>query len=107
MQKYLLVTGIVLGVSISTMAQKSRVISANNLLESENFQEAKEAIDLAVINPKTADWHRTYLVKGLLCQNAFEAGFEKEDEKKKKGGGSQKKKTSPPKKKYPRKRKLA
>jgi len=82
MQKYLLLTGIVLCVSISTMAQKSRVISANNLLESENYQEAKEAIDLAVINPKTADWHRTYLVKGLLCQNAFEAGFEKEDEKK-------------------------
>jgi tetratricopeptide (TPR) repeat protein len=63
------------------MAQKSRVISANNLLEAENYQEAKEAIDLAVINPKTAEWRRTYLVKGLLCQNAFEAGFEKEDEK--------------------------
>ena len=63
------------------MAQKSRVISANNLLESENYQDAKEAIDLAVINPKTSDWHRTYLVKGLLCQKAFEAGFEKEDEK--------------------------
>ncbi len=57
------------------MAQKSRVISANNLLESENYQDAKEAIDLAVINPKTSDWHRTYLVKGLLCQKAFEAGF--------------------------------
>ena len=63
------------------MAQKSRVISANNLLESEKYQDAKEAIDLAVINPKTSDWHRTYLVKGLLCQKAFEAGFEKEDEK--------------------------
>ena len=82
MKKYLLFTGILLCVSIGTMAQKSRVISANNLLESENYQEAKEAIDLAVINPKTADWPRTYLVKGLLCQVAFEAGFEKEDEKK-------------------------
>jgi len=82
MQKSLLFTGIILSVSISTLAQKSRVISANNLLESEKYQEAKEAIDLAVINPKTADWHRTYLVKGLLCQNAFDAGFEKEDKKK-------------------------
>ena len=82
MQKSLLFTGIILSVAIGTMAQKSRVISANNLLESEKYQEAKEAIDLAVINPKTADWHRTYLVKGLLCQNAFDAGFEKEDEKK-------------------------
>lgn len=82
MQKYLLFTGIFLCVSISTMAQKSRVISANNLLESASYQDAKEAIDLAVINPKTADWHRTYLVKGLLCQSAFEAGFEEEDEKK-------------------------
>ncbi len=63
------------------MAQKSRVISANNLLESEKYEDAREAIDLAVTNPKTADWHRTYLVKGMLCQKAFEAGFEKEDEK--------------------------
>ncbi len=82
MQKYLFFTAIILCISIGTMAQKSRVISANNLLESEKYQEAKEAIDLAVINPKTADWHRTYLVKGLLSQKAFEAGFEKEDEKK-------------------------
>ncbi len=82
MQKFLFFTGIILCFALSTEAQKSRVISANNLLESEKYDEAKETIELAVNHPKTADWHRTFLVKGLLCQKAFEAGFEKEDKKK-------------------------
>jgi len=68
--------------SLSAIAQKSRVISANNLIDSEQYEEAKIAIDLAVKHKKTADWHRTYLVKGLLCQKAFESGFDKEEKKK-------------------------
>jgi len=57
------------------------VISANNLIESEKFEDAKEAIELAISNDRTSAWHRTYLVKGLLCQKAFESGFDKNETK--------------------------
>ena len=73
---------LILSLSLLASAQKSRVISANNLIDSEKFEEAKTAIELAVMHPKSADWHRTYLVKGLLCQKAFDSGFDKEDKKK-------------------------
>lgn len=61
--------------------QKSRVLSAIQLIESAKYSEAKESIDLAVWNDRTAEWSRTYYAKGLLCQRAYEAGKEKKDEK--------------------------
>jgi len=73
---------VIIGLSLTVSAQRSRVVSANNLIDSEKFEEAKVAIDLAVLNDKTSEWHRTYLAKGLLCQKAFESGFDKEEEKK-------------------------
>lgn len=81
MRKVVFLSFIIFGLSVSVCAQKSRVISANNLIESEKFEDAKEAIELAIANDKTSDWHRTYLVKGLLCQKAFESGFDKNETK--------------------------
>jgi len=77
MRRVLFFSLIILGLLPAVQAQKSRVISANNLIESEKFEEAKIAIDQAVQNSKTFEWHRTYLVKGLLCQKAFESGFKR------------------------------
>lgn len=82
MRKVVFLSVTFIGLSLTGLAQKSRVISANNFIEEEKYVEAKEAIDLAVLNGKTFDWHRTYLVKGLLCQKAFESGFEKDETKK-------------------------
>lgn len=82
MSKVVFLSIAILGLSLTVCAQKSRVISANNLIEDEKYVEAKEAIELAILNKKTTNWHRTYLVKGLLCQKAFESGFDKNETKK-------------------------
>ncbi len=71
-----------LGMTMIATGQKSRVLSVFQMIESGKYDEAKEAIELAVWNDKTSRWNRTYYAKGLLCQKAFEAGFEKNDTKK-------------------------
>ncbi len=63
-------------------AQRSRVLSVFQLIESKKYEEAKEAIELAVWNDNTSRWHRTYYAKGALCQTAWEEGFEGNDSKK-------------------------
>jgi len=65
---------------LAAQGQKSRVLSVIQMIESEKFKEAKTAIDQIVENPSSSEWPRTYYTRGLLCQKAFEAGFEKEDE---------------------------
>ena len=52
------------------------------MIGQKNYDEAKEAIELAVWNDKTSSWARTYYVRGILCQTAFEDGFEKREVKK-------------------------
>ncbi len=69
-------------ISLTASAQKSRVISATQMMGQGKYEEAKEAIELAVWNDKTSSWARTYYVRGLLCQTAYEEGFEKRDVKK-------------------------
>jgi tetratricopeptide (TPR) repeat protein len=55
-------------------AQKSKVIAAFQLIETEKFKEAKELVEEALQDDKTKDWYRTWHAKGLLCQKAYEAG---------------------------------
>ena len=69
-------------IPLAGIAQKSRVLSVFQMIESEKYEEAKEAIELAAWNDKTSRWHRTYYAKGLLCQRAFEKGFDKNETKK-------------------------
>lgn len=80
--KRMLFIAALMGMTMIISGQKSRVLSVFQLIESEKYDEAREAIDLAVWNDKTSRWHRTYYAKGLLCQKAFEAGFEKGEIKK-------------------------
>ncbi len=67
--------------TLSLSGQKSRVLAVKQLMDTEKYQEAKESIELAVWNDKTAKWPRTYYTKGLLCQTAYEAGIKKNDNK--------------------------
>jgi tetratricopeptide (TPR) repeat protein len=67
---------------LGASAQKSRVLSAIQMIDQKKYEEAKEAIELAIWNDKTSSWARTYYVRGLLCQVAFEDGFEKREVKK-------------------------
>ncbi len=68
--------------TLGISAQKSRVVSAVQMIGQGKYDEAKDAIELAVWNDKTSSWARTYYVRGLLCQTAYEEGFEKRDVKK-------------------------
>ena len=81
MKRFLLILLLIL-TTLGLSAQKSRVVSAVQMIEQKKYSEAKEAIELAVWNDKTSSWARTYYVRGLLCQTAFEDGFEKREVKK-------------------------
>jgi tetratricopeptide (TPR) repeat protein len=71
--------GLLVALPVAMAAQKSKVLSVFQLIEAENYGDAKEAMEQAIWNEKTSGWPRTYYAKGLLCQKAFEAGFEKND----------------------------
>ncbi len=70
---------LMLALAGTLQAQKSRVLAVIQLIETEKFKEAKESIELAVWNDRTADWSRTWYARGLLCQKAYEKGVEKKD----------------------------
>lgn len=57
-------------------------MSVFQMIDQQKYDEAKESIELATWNEKTARWHRTYYAKGLLCQTAYEDGYPKRDIKK-------------------------
>lgn len=80
-RKHRVVIWLLLGLSPVVLGQKSRVLSVIQLIESEKYEEAKESIELAVWNDRTSEWSRTYYARGLLCQQAYEAGKEKNDKK--------------------------
>lgn len=65
---------LLLGLTLSLSGQKSRVMAVIQMIDAEKYDDAKEAIELAVWNDKTSGWHRTYYAKGLLCQTAYEEG---------------------------------
>lgn len=67
--------------ALPALGQKSRVLSVMQMIDSKKYSEAREAIELAVSNDRTANWHRTYYAKGLLCQTAYEEGVKSKDSK--------------------------
>jgi len=73
---------LLLGLTFSVLGQKSKVMAVKQMIDAGKYDEAKEAIELAVLNDRTSRWHRTYYVKGLLCQTAYETGVEKNESKK-------------------------
>ena len=80
MKQYLFLF-LILGLSLSVSGQKSKVLAAKQMIDGGKYDEAKEAIELAIANDRTSNWHRTYFTKGLLCQAAYEAGVDKDDAK--------------------------
>ena len=65
---------VLLGITLGVSGQKSRVMAVMQMIDAEKYDEAKEAIELAIWNDKTSRWPRTYYAKGLLCQTAYEGG---------------------------------
>ena len=80
--KHNIVILVLVSLTLSLSAQKSKVMAVKQMIDAGKFEEAKEDIDLAVEHSKTSDWAKTYYTKGLLCQTAYEQGIDKNDSKK-------------------------
>ena len=61
---------IFIGFSLLSHAQKSKVISVFQLIETEKYEDARKAIEEAITDEKTLNWPRTWYARGYLCQIA-------------------------------------
>lgn len=61
-------------ISVAASAQKGKVTAAESFIAQGAFDKAKEAIETAIANPKSAVLAKTFYVKGKLCQAAFDSG---------------------------------
>jgi tetratricopeptide (TPR) repeat protein len=69
------------GCAVMTPLQKSKLIAAFHLIEIKNYQEAKKVIEEMTEDEKSSKWARTWYARGLLAQNAYREGIEKNDRK--------------------------
>jgi len=72
MLRLYIITLILFGCSMLAYAQRSKVISVFQLIETAKYDEAKKAIEEAITDEKTMEWPKTWYAKGLLCQTAYE-----------------------------------
>ncbi len=61
-------------ISAGAFGQKGKITAAESFISQKAYDKAKEAIELAIANPKSAILAKTYYVKGKLCQKAFDDG---------------------------------
>jgi tetratricopeptide (TPR) repeat protein len=62
-----------ISVTLGAYAQMGKVTSAQSFIDQQLLDKAKDALDLALINEKSKDNPKTYLVKGKLCQAIFKS----------------------------------
>ncbi len=72
MKKFFLLLAVI-SISVTSVAQKGKITSALSLIEQGQLDKAKEAIDQAAANEKTANWYNTYFAKGKLCQAVYKS----------------------------------
>lgn len=72
MKKFLLLIA-AFSISIVAMPQKGKVTSALGFIDQGNLDKAKDALDQAVKDDKTATWPNTYFAIGKLCQATFKS----------------------------------
>lgn len=62
-----------ISVTYGTFAQMGKVASAQNYIDQGLLDKAKEAIDQALVNEKSKDNPKTWVVKGKLAQESFKS----------------------------------
>jgi len=82
MKKLVFLTLIATFSPLLLQAQKSKVITTLQLIDASKFSEAKITIEEAIEDNNTDSWHKTWYVRGLLCQTAYQEGVAKNDKKK-------------------------
>ncbi len=76
--KRLIFLAIILGGCSSMLPlQRSGLITAFHLIEDEKYEEARDFIENMVEDEEAAGWPRTWHARGLLYQNAYREGKEK------------------------------
>ncbi|MFO7655709.1 MAG: tetratricopeptide repeat protein [Bacteroidales bacterium] len=70
--RYISLLLILSGCSVLLQAQRSKVISVFQLIETAKYDDAKKAIEEALTDKKTMEWPKTWYARGLLCQVAYE-----------------------------------
>jgi tetratricopeptide (TPR) repeat protein len=81
MKRIILLMGAVV-MSVSLMAQKGKVVSAENLLATNDLEGARKAIDEAIANEKSNTWPKTYIVGAKVYTKLFQNGKDKDGIKK-------------------------
>ena len=61
-------------ISAAASAQKGKITAAETFIREGAYDKAKEAIEEAIVNPKSSGLAKTYYVKGQLCQAAYDSG---------------------------------
>lgn len=82
MKKSILFIPLLIAFSFSLHAQRSKVLAAFQLIDNNKFDEAKIAVEDAILYKKTKDWTKTWYARGLLAQTAYEKGVKEKDKKK-------------------------
>ncbi|HOW40161.1 MAG TPA: tetratricopeptide repeat protein [Bacteroidales bacterium] len=72
MKKFFLLIAVI-SISIGAMSQKGKVTSALSYIDQGQLDKAKEAIDQALLDEKSATWPNTFFAKGKLAQAAWES----------------------------------
>lgn len=72
MKKFFLLVAVI-SISIASVAQKGKVTSALSYIDQGQLDKAKEALDQAAANEKTANWFNTFYAKGKLCQAVYKS----------------------------------
>lgn len=79
MKRLILFVFVFLGPAFLLSAQKSKVFGVFQLIEKGKYEEAKGIIEDAIKENNTRKWPRTWYARGLICQNAYRTGMEKDD----------------------------
>ncbi len=81
----LIITAMAVSISacsaLEAVAQKGKVSSALNFVDTGNLDKAQEAVDAALVHEKTKDWPKTHYAMGRVAQAMWEKGSESNDEK--------------------------
>ena len=72
MKKFILLLAVI-SISVGAMAQKGKVTSALSYIDQGQLDKAKEAIDQALVDEKSATWPNTFYAKGRLAQASWES----------------------------------
>lgn len=67
--------------ALEAVAQRGKVSSALNFIESGNLDKAQEAVSAAMEHEKTKDWPKTYYTMGRVAQAMWEKGYETDNDK--------------------------